>query len=406
MQIRKWFLISVFLHIFMMNTILANDNTLTWEKLGIGIHNKGEITDWTYYGIKTPKEASEWMSALKPLGKVSYSGAARIWIQNGFTSKEAKNWILTGLKTPERVMYWTNIGVKDAQEVQQWKDAGITEPWKVSQWIELGVSSPEKAKEWIDASYSVNDVKRELSKGYFSPSDVVREEKKSKKLESMPSNISINKPVKKTHDAKLEQEVLANTHKPVSQSENIIPIADNVTSNGNGYQIFLLAYFIMMIITIFKGYGENRSVVIFRDYNDLGLTFLIPTSFVLIYYLFMMFGGNSVWGAGLALVIAVSLFVLLVKNTYEDNNKQMLATILSILTKVPLGIIWIVSFITMLNPGGKTAKERRKNRGTALVIMAILTPIISMLVVEKEGSLFNPSDWIKGKRIGSVRNHL
>ena len=41
-----------------------------------------------------------------------------------------------------------------------------------------------------------------------------------------------------------------------------------------------------------------------------------------------------------------------------------------------------------------------------LVIVGHLAPIIGMLVVEKEGSLFNPRDWIKDKRIGSVRNHL
>jgi len=80
--------------------------------------------------------------------------------------------------------------------------------------------------------------------------------------------------------------------------------------------------------------------------------------------------------------------------------------LMSLMTKVPLGIIWILNFITMLNPGGKTAVQRRKNRGTALVILAFLTPIIGMLVANKEGSLFNPKDWIKGKRIGEIRNYI
>jgi hypothetical protein len=38
--------------------------------------------------------------------------------------------------------------------------------------------------------------------------------------------------------------------------------------------------------------------------------------------------------------------------------------------------------------------------------MAILTPIIGMLVVKREGSMFNPKEWIKGRRIGGIRNHL
>jgi len=60
----------------------------------------------------------------------------------------------------------------------------------------------------------------------------------------------------------------------------------------------------------------------------------------------------------------------------------------------------------MLNPTGKTATKRRKNRGMALVIMALITPIIGMLVVNKEGSIFNPRDWVKGRQIGSIRDHI
>jgi hypothetical protein len=177
-------------------------------------------------------------------------------------------------------------------------------------------------------------------------------------------------------------------------------------SNSDLWNLFLLLYFSVMIVAIFKGYGENRSVVIFRDYNDLGLTFLIPASYVLVFQLFLMFGGNPAWGAGLATIVTISIFFILLKNTYEDNGKKLLPTILAIMTKVPFGIIWVFSFISMLNPSGKTAAQRRKNRASALLIMGFLTPIISILIVNKEGSLFNPRDWIKGRRIGGIRKHL
>ena len=177
-------------------------------------------------------------------------------------------------------------------------------------------------------------------------------------------------------------------------------------SSYNGYQIFLLGYFILMIITMFKGYGDNRTIIIFRDYNDLGLTFLIPASVYLVFILFTSFGGNQQLALLLALGIGLVLFGILAKNTYIDNNRSMLRTILVIMTKMPLGILWFLNFITMLNPSGKTAAERRKNRGGALIILAILTPILGMLVVNKEGSFFNPKDWIKGQRVGSMRDHL
>jgi len=38
--------------------------------------------------------------------------------------------------------------------------------------------------------------------------------------------------------------------------------------------------------------------------------------------------------------------------------------------------------------------------------LAIITPIIGLLVADKSGALFNPKQWIKGKRIGSIRNHM
>jgi len=177
-------------------------------------------------------------------------------------------------------------------------------------------------------------------------------------------------------------------------------------SSNNGYQIFLMGYFMLMLITMFKGYGKNRTVIIFRDYNDLGLTFLIPASVYLIFVLFTSFGGNQQLAMFLAIGVALTLFAILVKNTYLDNNKSMLHTSLAIMTKMPLGIIWFLNFITMLNPSGKTATQRRKNRGVALIILAILTPLMTLLVANKEGSLFNPKDWIKGKRVGNMRDHL
>jgi hypothetical protein len=41
-----------------------------------------------------------------------------------------------------------------------------------------------------------------------------------------------------------------------------------------------------------------------------------------------------------------------------------------------------------------------------MVILAILTPIPGLLVLNKEGSLFNPKSWLAGRRVGNIRNHL
>lgn len=177
-------------------------------------------------------------------------------------------------------------------------------------------------------------------------------------------------------------------------------------SNGGVYNLFLLIYFVIIIVTMFMGYGDDRKVVIFHDYDDVGLSFLIPASFLLILYLFLSFGGNPKFGILLASIIAMVLFVLLVQNTYISNNKSFVHTILSIITKIPLSIIWLLSLIFIVNPIGKTAIQRRKNKNIAMVILVILTPIIGMLVAEKQGSLFNPKKWMKRKQYNNSREYL
>lgn len=180
----------------------------------------------------------------------------------------------------------------------------------------------------------------------------------------------------------------------------------SIMTNENNYQFFLLGYFMLMLITIFKGVGENRTVIVFQDYNDIGLTLLVPVSAYLIFWIFVFFGGSPQFAIYLAWAVALILFVKLARNTYEANHKQLLHTVLALMTKLPLGILWFFNLITALNPGGKTSTKRRKNRGSALVLLTLLTPIISLLVVNKEGSLFNPKEWITGRGSGNIRNLL
>lgn len=173
-----------------------------------------------------------------------------------------------------------------------------------------------------------------------------------------------------------------------------------------GYQIFLFLYALLMIITIFKGAGENRIIIIFKDYNDLGLTFLMPASAVLIFIILSYMGMQPQYTMVLSGGVFLVLLIMLVRNTYIINNRKIWKTVLSLLTKIPLSLIWLMSFFTMLKPNGATAAERRSQRGGAMIVLAILTPIIGLVVAEKEGSLFNPRNWIRGRRVGNIRNHL
>ena len=75
----------------------------------------------------------------------------------------------------------------------------------------------------------------------------------------------------------------------------------------NAYNILLLATFSIIIIGIFLGAGKNRTIVVFQDYDDLGLTFLIPTSFFGIIFIFHILGGNPICSVPLATIVALIL---------------------------------------------------------------------------------------------------
>ncbi|WP_089603526.1 hypothetical protein [Acinetobacter piscicola] len=174
----------------------------------------------------------------------------------------------------------------------------------------------------------------------------------------------------------------------------------------NIYNIVLIAIFSIVILGIFLGAGKNRKIVVFRDYDDLGLTFLIPTSLFGIIFLFHLFGGNPLYGTVLASTVSFILFIILVKNSYIDNNRVIWKLFLVLITKLPLAFLWVVNLFSLIKPSGQTARQRRESRATAILILTIITPIIGILVVDKSGELFNPRQWIKGKRVGSIRNHM
>lgn len=175
---------------------------------------------------------------------------------------------------------------------------------------------------------------------------------------------------------------------------------------SDGYNIVLFTAFTIVIIGIFLGAGKNRTIIVFQDYDDLGLTFLIPASFFGIIFIFHMFGGNPTYSVPLAAVVAFILFSIMVKNSYVDNDRVIWKVLLALITKLPLAFLWVINLISLIKPSGQTAKQRRENRANALLILAIITPIIGLLVADKSGELFNPKQWIKGKRVGGIRSHM
>lgn len=163
---------------------------------------------------------------------------------------------------------------------------------------------------------------------------------------------------------------------------------------------------IILILGVVLGCGSNRRIVVFHDYDDLGLTFMVPASFVLIVYLFGMFGADQRVATIVGGVVASGIFMRVAWTTFLANGNNIFRTLLALVTKVPVSIIWILNLLQLLNPSGKGA-ERSRNRGQALIILTLMTPILGLLVVNRSGSFFNPRQWLHGRRIGGgIRDHL
>ena len=172
------------------------------------------------------------------------------------------------------------------------------------------------------------------------------------------------------------------------------------------YNILLAALLVVILMGVIKGCGENRSIIVFRDYDDLGLTFAVPASFYFITLIITRMGGSEKFSLVIGGAVSLWLFTIVMKNTYLDNDRNVGKFLLAMITKTPLAIIWILNLIKLLNPDGKGA-QRTRNRSEALLILTFLTPVIGLLVVEKTGSYFNPKSWIHGRRVGSkIRNNL
>lgn len=170
------------------------------------------------------------------------------------------------------------------------------------------------------------------------------------------------------------------------------------------YQIAVVISLAAIITGIYKGFGDNRTIVVFRNYDDLGLTFLVPAAFFLCWIGMTNLGVDPRLAGGFAGLVDLWLTVILARNTYADNGNHAGKTALALFTKLPLAFIWVFNLIQIFNPGGRTAAQ---SRGSAILVLTLLTPVIGFLVVDKTGSFFNPKQWISERRVGAgIRSHL
>ena len=138
--------------------------------------------------------------------------------------------------------------------------------------------------------------------------------------------------------------------------------------------------------------GLMEKVVVFRNYDDLGLVFAATVP------LFIGFISAIPWILIPAGIASASLFVMLAWRTWKDNT-SIWKTLIALPTKLALSVLFIAFVWDLLSPGGDTQLDRAKQRGLAAAILAVLTPLIYRLVKNKTGVLV-PRNVLKNTRRG------
>lgn len=138
--------------------------------------------------------------------------------------------------------------------------------------------------------------------------------------------------------------------------------------------------------------GLKERMVIFRNYDDLGLVFLVVAP------LCIGFITQIPWILIPAIVIGAGLCVWLTWRTWQDNG-SVWKVLIALPTKLVLSVLFIAFVWELLSPSGKTQMARAKQRGTAAAILAVITPVIYRLVRDKVG-VWVPRDVLKNTRRG------
>lgn len=188
---------------------------------------------------------------------------------------------------------------------------------------------------------------------------------------------------------------------PAQQKEPIDSVENSSGKQGaaktaGGSNDDYLGYVLMIwggIVVLGVILGWNEKIVVFRNYNDLAIVF---ASGICIYGAFLVafgFASNSNSMATLSIslvVLSIGLVCYLIIRTFLDN-RSILGTLLALVTKLTLSILFLFNLLSLLSPSGKTQAQRAKGRASALVWLIVITPVIHRLVREPAG-IFCPKN--------------
>lgn len=121
--------------------------------------------------------------------------------------------------------------------------------------------------------------------------------------------------------------------------------------------------------------GFTKTITVYRDFADLTKVFMLVLAPLGIFYIL----GDKIENRILQNIffgIEGLLLVWIIVTTFIDN-RNIFKTLLALITKIPLGVIFAIYLVNLISPSGK---NRRQSRGIAGIVMIFLAPILFGLV--------------------------
>ncbi len=124
--------------------------------------------------------------------------------------------------------------------------------------------------------------------------------------------------------------------------------------------------------------GFTKTLTVYRDFADLTKVFMLVLAPIGLFYIL----GDKIDNRILQNIffgIEGLLLLWIIVTTFIDN-RNIFKTLLALITKIPLGVIFVIYLINLISPSGNTKSKRRQSRGIAGIVMLFLGPILFGLV--------------------------
>jgi len=135
--------------------------------------------------------------------------------------------------------------------------------------------------------------------------------------------------------------------------------------------------------------GLTGRIVVYRDYGHIVWCFALLVVPFGLWVLGAMALENAhpffvrlwMWVVGF---VAVSLLFVIAQRTWQDNADPW-STCVALLTKIPLGLLYVGMLAQFVAPQGRTADKRAGERQFAFLLLFLLTPLLLALTRDKDG---------------------